>query len=430
MASMSFLSSQITGKNSSWVEFGTSRSGRVGIERCGAARVGRLRVFASEARTQPDLSVTVNGLKMPNPFVIGSGPPGTNYTVMKKAFDEGWGAVISKTVSLDAAKVVNVTPRYARLRAGANGSAKGQIIGWENIELISDRPLETMLKEFKQLKEEYPDRILIASIMEEYDKAAWEELIGRVEQTGVDAIEINFSCPHGMPERKMGAAVGQDCVLLEEVCGWINANATVPVWAKMTPNITDITQPAKVALSSGCEGISAINTVMSVMGINLSTLHPEPCVEGYSTPGGYSAKAVHPIALAKVMNIAQMMKAEYGGEDYSLSGIGGVETGGDAAEFILLGSNTVQVCTGVMMHGYGIVKKLCSELQDFMTMHNFSSIEDFRGVSLQYFTTHTDLVQRQQAAIQQRKAIRKGLLSDKDWTGDGFVHETESMVSN
>nr|GEX16852.1 dihydropyrimidine dehydrogenase (NADP(+)), chloroplastic [Tanacetum cinerariifolium] len=229
---------------------------------------------------EPDLSVNVNGLNMPNPFVIGSGPPGTNYKVMKKAFDEGWGAVIAKTVSLDAAKVINVTPRYARLRAGVNGSAKGQIIGWQNIELISDRPLETMLSEFKQLKEEYPDRILIASIMEEYNKAAWEELIDRVEQTGIDAIEVNFSCPHGMPERRMGAAVGQDCDLLEEVCGWVNAKATVPVWAKMTPNITDITQPARVSLRSGCEGIAAINTIMSVMGINLKTLHPEPCVEG------------------------------------------------------------------------------------------------------------------------------------------------------
>ncbi|KAL7223369.1 hypothetical protein ACSBR1_024925 [Camellia fascicularis] len=422
MASLSF-SSQIGGKDASWLQCRP-----VGFGRC-AERV-RFRVFASESPTHPDLSVTVNGLRMPNPFVIGSGPPGTNYTVMKKAFDEGWGAVIAKTVSLDASKVINVTPRYARLRAGANGSARGQIIGWENIELISDRPLETMLKEFKQLKEEYPDRVLIASIMEEYDKAAWEELIDRVEQTGIDAIEINFSCPHGMPERKMGAAVGQDCALLEEVCGWINAKATVPVWAKMTPNITDITQPARVALRSGCEGISAINTIMSVMGINLNTLRPEPCVEGYSTPGGYSCKAVHPIALAKVMSIAQMMKAEFGDKDYSLSGIGGVETGGDAAEFILLGANTVQVCTGVMMHGYGHVKKLCSELQDFMKMHNFSSIEDFRGISLEYFTTHTDLVRRQQEAIRQRKAVRKGLQSDKEWTGDGFVNETESMVSN
>ncbi|KAH9320937.1 hypothetical protein KI387_015576, partial [Taxus chinensis] len=310
-------------------------------------------------------------------------------------------------VSLDSSKVINVTPRYARLRAGSNGSHKGEVIGWENIELISDRPLETMLKEFRQLKKEYPDRILIASVMEEYDKAAWQELIERVEETGVDALEINFSCPHGMPERKMGAAVGQDCGLLEEVSGWINEKATVPVWAKMTPNITDITEPARVALRSGCEGIAAINTIMSVMGIDLDTLRPEPCVEGYSTPGGYSSKAVHPIALAKVMSIAQMMKKEFPDLSLSLSGIGGVETGNHAAEFILLGSNTVQVCTGVMMHGYGLVKKLCSELKEFMAKHNFSSIEDFRGTSLQYFTTHTDLVRRQQEAIRQRKAIRK-----------------------
>ncbi|KAF6144649.1 hypothetical protein GIB67_006141 [Kingdonia uniflora] len=446
MASLS--STQINGAASSSM-FRSSKQTRRLSTLSKNNRVG-FRVYASESsQLEPDLSVTVNGLKMPNPFVIGSGPPGTNYTVMKRAFDEGWGAVIAKTgekggvflvllvewldgilVSLDAAKVVNVTPRYAKLRVGANGSAKGQIIGWENIELISDRPLEIMLKEFKQLKEEYPDRILIASVMEEYNKGAWEELIERVEETGVDAIEVNFSCPHGMPERKMGAAVGQDCALLEEVSEWINAKATIPVWSKMTPNITDITEPARVALKAGSEGIAAINTIISVMGINLNTLRPEPCVEGYSTPGGYSCKAVHPIALAKVMTIAQMMKSEFGDKDYSLSGIGGVETGNDAAEFILLGANTVQVCTGVMMHGYGLVKTLSAELKDFMRKHNFSSIEDFRGASLPYFTTHTDLVQRQQEAVRQRKAVKQGLQSDKDWTGDGFVKETESMVSN
>ncbi|KAG7012160.1 Dihydropyrimidine dehydrogenase (NADP(+)), chloroplastic [Cucurbita argyrosperma subsp. argyrosperma] len=384
MASLNFT--QIRNKNP--ISDLTLTRSQMGLAR--RTRVGFKVVAAGESPVEPDLSVTVNGLHMPNPFVIGSGPPGTNYTVMKRAFDEGWGAVIAKTVSLDAAKVINVTPRYARLRADSNGSAKGQIIGWENIELISDRPLETMLKEFKQLKEEYPDRILIASIMEEYNKAAWEELIDRVEQTGVDAFEINFSCPHGMPERRMGAAVGQDCALLEE--------------------------PARVALKSGCEGIAAINTIMSVMGIDLKTLRPEPCVEGYSTPGGYSSKAVHPIALGKVLSIAKMMKAEFNDADYSLSGIGGVETGGDAAEFILLGANSVQ--------------KLCAELKDFMKLHNFSSIEDFRGASLPYFTTHTDLVRRQREAIEQRKAVKKGLQSDKDWTGDGFVKETESMVSN
>lgn len=425
----SLVSSGSSVSKTSFLGFGRPYFDRRDLRR---SSVGfRVRAAEAGAESEPDLTVRVNGLEMPNPFVIGSGPPGTNYTVMKRAFDEGWGGVIAKTVSLDADKVVNVTPRYARLRAaGTNGSAKGPIIGWENIELISDRPLETMLKEFKQLKEEYPDRILIASIMEEYNKAAWQELIERVEETGVDALEINFSCPHGMPERKMGAAVGQDCALLEEVCGWINEKATVPVWAKMTPNITDITQPARVALKSGCEGVAAINTIMSVMGIDLKTLRPEPCVEGYSTPGGYSSKAVHPIALGKVMQIAKMMKAEFDDDSLSLSGIGGVESGSDAVEFILLGANTVQVCTGVMMHGYGVVKKLCADLQDFMRKHNFSSIEDFRGASLPYFTTHMDLVRRQQEAIKQRKAVKKGLQSDKDWTGDGFVKETESMVSN
>lgn len=164
----------------------------------------------------PDLSVVVNGLKLPNPFVIGSGPPGTNYQVMKRAFDDGWGAVICKTLSLDSKKVVNVTPRYAKLR-----DSGGSVFGWENMELISDRPFETMLDELKRLKQEYPERILIASVMEECNKQAWEEILGRCEEVGVDAFEINFSCPHGMPERRMGMAMGQDPELLAEVGGWI-----------------------------------------------------------------------------------------------------------------------------------------------------------------------------------------------------------------
>ncbi|CAI7752544.1 unnamed protein product, partial [Closterium sp. NIES-54] len=158
-----------------------------------------------------------------------------------------------------------------------------------------------------------------------------------------DAFEINFSCPHGMPERRMGMAMGQDCELLHEVCGWINAASSIPVWAKMTPNITDITQPARVALEAGCEGVSAINTITSVMEVNLKTLRPEPCVEGYTTPGGYSSKAVRPIALAHVMKIARMQAERFPGQGKSLSGIGGVETGENAAEFILLGADTVQV---------------------------------------------------------------------------------------
>merc|ERR1712159_205495 len=199
----------------------------------------------------------------------------------------------------------------------------------ENIELISDRPFETMLEEMKRLKEEYPDRVLIASIMEEVNKDAWEELIGRCEEVGVDAFEVNFSCPHGMPERKMGMAMGQDCELLGEVSEWINKAATIPVWSKMTPNITDITDPARICLDAGSEGIAAINTIQSEMGVNMKTLRPEPSVEGYSTPGGYSSKAVKPIALAKVMSIAQMIRSEFDNSK-SISGIGGVDSGYDA----------------------------------------------------------------------------------------------------
>ena len=372
----------------------------------------------------PDLSVTVNGLKFPNPFVIGSGPPGTNYTVMKKAFDEGWGGVIAKTVSLNADLVKNVTPRYAKLKS-EDGN---EVIGWQNIELISDRSFEVMLAEFKQLKEEYPDRILIASIMDEYKKENWVEIVKRCEEVGVDAFEINFSCPHGMPERKMGAAMGQDCSVLDEVCEWVNEVATVPVWAKMTPNITDITEPARVCLEENMDGIAAINTIMSIMGVNLDTLAPEPCVEGHSTPGGYSYKAVRPIALAKCMAIAQMIKKDF--PDRTLSGIGGVDTGGHAAEFILLGSDTVQVCTGVMIHGYPLVQNLCAELQEFMGKHGFESIAEFKGMSLDYFTTHTDLVARQKEAIEKKKKAKVGIESDDKWTGEGFVAETESMVSN
>src|ERR1700754_754072 len=278
-----------------------------------------------------DLSTVVNGLKFPNPFVIGSGPPGTNANVIGKAFEEGWGGVICKTVSLDAAKVINVQPRYGRLRTAESK----EIIGWENIELISDRPFETWIDEFKEVKDKYPDRVLICSIMEEFRKDAWIEIVERCQDVGVDAFECNFSCPHGLPERRMGSAMGENPEILTEVCRWVMSAAKVPVWAKMTPNVTHIEDPTRAALRGGCEGISAINTIRSVIGVNLDTLRPEPTVEGFTTPGGYSSKAVMPIALRMCMELGQVIKKEYPGR--SLSGMGGVESGEEAAQFILVG---------------------------------------------------------------------------------------------
>jgi len=373
----------------------------------------------------PDLSTVVNGLKLPNPFVIGSGPPGTNANVIGKAFDEGWGAVICKTISLEADKVVNVQPRYARLRSRESN----EIIGWENIELISDREFSTWIDEFKQLKDKYPDRVLIASIMEEYRQEAWAEIIERCEQAGVDAFECNFSCPHGLPERKMGSAMGENSDILAEVCGWVMDAATVPVWAKMTPNVTHIEDPVAAALCVGCHGVSAINTIRSVIGVDLDTLRPEPSVEGYTTPGGYSCQAVRPIALRMCMEIATLIRRDFPGR--TLSGIGGVETGRDAAEFLLLGADTVQVCTGVMKMGYRMVQPMIEQLLAFMEQHQFATLDDFKGHSLQFFSTHAELVQRQadaRAAAHAQREAQRMIQEDAQWSGDDFVKQSDALA--
>src|SRR3954468_24894270 len=366
----------------------------------------------------PTLATTVDGIKLPNPFVIGSGPPGTNANVCGKAFDEGWGAVVIKTISLDSTKVVNVAPRYARLR-----TEKKEIIGWQNIELISDRPFAVWIDELKMLKDKYPDGVIIASVMEEYAKDRWVEIIERVQATGVAGFELNFSCPHGLPERKMGAAMGQDCNIMHEVCEWVMSAAKVPVWAKLTPNVTSIAAGAESALSAGCQGVSAINTILCVMGVDVETLRPEPTVEGYTVPGGYSCMAVKPIALRMVKECAEVIKSKY--PERTLSAIGGVESGTDAAQFILLGADTVQVCTGVMKFGYDCVRRMKDELLGFMAKKNFETLADFKGHSLQYFTTHADLVRRQAEA----KALAKAAVKkDDNWKGEEFVKQTESLA--
>ncbi len=373
----------------------------------------------------PTLATTVDGLKLPNPFVIGSGPPGTNLNVISRAFKEGWGAVIAKTVSLDASKVINVTPRYGKLHS----SDGKEVIGWENIELISDRPFKLWEDEFKKCKDMHPDGVLIASIMEEYRKDAWIEIVERCQACGVDAFELNFSCPHGLPERKMGAAMGENPEILKEVVAWVMSAAKKPVWAKMTPNVTHIEDPSRAALQSGATGISAINTIRSCIGVNLETLRPEPSVEGYTTPGGYSSRAVKPIALRMVMEVAKLIEKEFPGR--SLSAIGGVESGNDAAEFILLGGDTVQVCTGVMKFGYEHVKPMCEQLLAFMAKHKFDTLADFKGKALPYFTTHADLVKRQaerKAAQKAAAEAKKMVQADGEWSGDDFVKQSDALA--
>lgn len=369
----------------------------------------------------PTLATVVDGLKLPNPFIIGSGPPGTNLSVINRAFQAGWGAVVAKTVSLDSSKVVNVSPRYAKLH-----SSSGEVIGWQNIELISDRPLKVWEDEFKRCKDAHPAGALIASIMEEYNKDAWIELVQRCEAAGVDGFELNLSCPHGLPERKMGAAMGQNPEIVETVCGWVRSATRLPVWAKMTPNITHIEEPGRAALRGGASGLSAINTIRSVMGVNLDTLRPEPAVEGYATPGGYSSIAVRPIALRMVMELAAMIQKEFPGR--SLAGLGGIETGDDAAQFILLGADTVQVCTGVMKFGYDCVKPMQDQLLAFMEKHRFETISDFKGNTLPYFTSHAALVEKHRARKASQTSGKKTVASDADWSGDHFTKQSDDLA--
>lgn len=366
-----------------------------------------------------ELSVNVNGLRLPNPFMIASGPPSTNANVIAKAFDEGWGGVVSKTCCLRADQIINVSPRYARLRA----QDTDEIFGWENIELISDRPFSTWLSEFRWLKERYSDRVLIASIMEECNRDAWIEIVERVQDTGVDGLELNLSCPHGLPERRMGSAMGQDPEIVRQVCSWVMSVARVPVWAKLTPNITHIEDPGRAALATGCQGLSAINTLLCVAGVDLDTLRPTPTVEGYSMAGGYSSKAIRPIALRMVMELARMRQAEYPAA--SISGIGGIETGEDAAQFILLGADTVQVCTGVMKFGYAVIQPMRAALMAFMAKHGFETVEQFKGHSLPFFASHAELVQRQAAA---RASSRQVLHADNDWQADQVIAQSERLA--
>jgi len=371
-----------------------------------------------------DLSITVNGMKFDNPFVLGSGPPGTNGKVIARSYDLGWGGMVCKTMSLDASKVINTAPRYAKLRA----RSADEVIGFENIELISDRPFEDWIDDLTQLKKQYPNKILIASIMEECRKEAWQEITRAVQATGVDGFELNLSCPHGMPERKMGMAVGENPDLISEVVGWVKEVSTVPVWAKMTPNVGNPVVPAHAALTAGADGIAMINTILSVIGIDMKTLRPMPTVEGHSVPGGYSGQAVRPIALRQVMEVA---RAHPGVE---ISGIGGIETGHDAAQFMLLGASTVQVCTGAMLRGYEIITELKADLEKFMVDHKFTHLREFIGKSLPYFTTHHDLGERQRLAREakeQARATSKGAraLDAQTWQGD-IAAESSKLVTN
>jgi dihydropyrimidine dehydrogenase (NAD+) subunit PreA len=304
-----------------------------------------------------DLRSTFAGIKSPNPFWLASAPPTDKEYNVVRAFKAGWGGVVWKTLGEDP-PVVNVAgPRYGAIHSGDR-----RLIGLNNIELITDRPLEVNLREIKQVKRDWPDRALVVSLMVPCEEKNWKAILRQVEETGCDGVELNFGCPHGMSERGMGSAVGQVPEYIEMVARWCKQSTRMPVIVKLTPNITDIRYPARAAKKGGADAVSLINTINSITTVNLDSFSPEPSIDGKGTHGGYCGPAVKPIALSMVSEIARDKEAS----GIPISGIGGVTTWRDAAEFMALGAGNVQVCTAAMTYGFRIVTEMVSGLSRYL----------------------------------------------------------------
>lgn len=364
-----------------------------------------------------DLSTTFAGrIKCPNPFWLASGPPANCGDQVMRAFDAGWGGAVWKTIG---EPIVNVSSRYSSV--DLNGY---RMMGLNNIELISDRPIEVNLREISEVKRRYPNHAVIASLMVESKREAWHDIVKRAEDAGADGLELNFGCPHGMSERGMGSAVGQvpeyACMITE----WVKEVARTPVLIKLTPNISDIRSVARAAKKGGADALSAINTINSITGIDLDTLTPRPDVGGKSSHGGYCGPAVKPIALHMVQQIASDSQVQL-----PVSAIGGISSWRDAAEFILLGAATLQACTAPMHYGFRIVEDMIDGLSHWMDSKGYANIEAFRGLSLPRVTDwqHLDLNFKIVARINPDKCIGCQLCYTACWDGAHQCIHVESL---
>lgn len=318
-----------------------------------------------------DLKIEFCTIKSPNPFWLASGPPTNSGDQIMRAFDSGWGGAVWKTLGNPA---VNVNSRYAAINHGRN-----KIIGLNNIELITDRGLSVNLAEMAEVKKKYPNHAVIASVMVG-SKAEWLEIIRRVEDTGADGLELNFSCPHGMCERGMGSAVGQEPKIAEEITRLARESASIPVIVKLTPNVADIRDQGKAAVTGGAHGVALINSIKSIIGVDLDDFIPFPKLRNGSTNGGYCGPAVKPIALHMVASLGR--DPEF---NLPVSGIGGINNWRDAAEFIALGCSSVQVCTAVMHHGFAIVEKMIDGLTGYLSEKGMKSVAELQGRALENY---------------------------------------------
>ncbi len=315
-----------------------------------------------------DLSVEFLGVHFENPFCLSSSPVGNCYEMCAKAYDEGWAGVVFKTIGPGDFLIDEVSPRFDALTKEGT-----PFVGFKNMEQIAEHPLEQNLEDLRKLKAAYPNKVLIASIMGPTEKD-WEELARLVTEAGADMIEMNLSCPQ-MTTHAMGSDVGTNAELCKSFCAAVKRGSKLPMMAKMTPNITDMVPVAKACLEGGADGIAAINTIKSVCNVDLNRKIGMPIVNGKSSISGYSGKAVKPVALRFVQQLRD------GIPGVEISGIGGIETWEDAAEFLLLGSTTLQVTTSIMQYGYRIVEDMKNGLEHYMEEQGVDSLMDLIGVA-------------------------------------------------
>lgn len=348
---------------------------------------------------KPNLSAHVAGIRSPNPFWLASAPPTNTGYQISRAFEAGWGGAVWKTLGHEP--IVNVSSRYGGLSYDGR-----KMMGFNNIELITDRSLAINLKEIREVKREFPDRAVVVSLMVDSNRESWHDIVRQTEDTGCDGLELNFGCPHGMSERGMGSAVGQVPEYAQMVTEWVKEVAQTPVLVKLTPNVTDIIPVGLAAKNGGADGVSLINTVNSIIGVDLDTFNPIPHVAGKGSHGGYCGPAVKPIALNMVQQLAS--NPRFG---IPISGIGGVQAWQDAIEFMLLGAANVQVCTAVMHYGFRIVEHLSSGLENWMREKGFATLDQFIGRSVQSVGNWNtlDLGYKVVAEIDQSKCVHCGL---------------------
>ena len=316
-----------------------------------------------------DLSCDLCGVKLENPFLLSSSVVASNYEMCARAFEMGWAGAAFKTVCL--MDMHEASPRFSTVR-----SQQGDWYGFKNIEQLSDHSLEENLDCFRELKKNYPTKVIVASIMGRNEEE-WEYLARKVTEAGADVIECNFSCPN-MEEHGTGSDVGQDPETVRRYTAATRRGTNLPILAKMTPNITDMTVPAVQAKLGGADGIAAINTIKSITGVNIDTLVAFPSVHGHSMIGGYSGRAVKPIALRFIAELGRCEALK----GLHISGMGGIVTWRDAVEFLLLGAGSLQVTTSVMEYGYRIIDDLLLGLKIYMAQRNYKAVREMIGTGL------------------------------------------------